>query len=114
MTRRLDWTYHAGDTRGLDMTIHNASGAADLTGVDNIRFALAEDKKSGATRIAKELNSGITITDAAAGQIHIDFEKDDTVNLDGWYRYGVKLAPTSTTENAVLWGIGRIRRTVLK
>jgi len=53
--------------------------------------------------IAKSTADGITITDGAAGEFEIEFEKADTNNLHpGTYNYGIEAVLSGYTDPVVL------------
>ena len=115
MTRRLNFDYHAGDTRGIAMQLFDSNGAIDLSSIDDIRFGIYDFDHPTTQRLLKTKKaSGITVTVAAQGRITVDLTKADTVDLKGFYLYEVRLADTTTSENAVLRGRLKIHRSLLK
>jgi hypothetical protein len=79
-----DFTMFSGDTKVLQITVTDEAGAAiDLTGVDLV-WVLAK-KVTAAPLVTKEIGTGITITDAAAGKFEVAIAPADTENIKGDY-----------------------------
>ena len=73
----LNLSLVAGETRQIAVTLTDSDGVAiDLTD------AAIEYEAGFVTPLTKSLGSGITVTDAAAGQFTIDLEQADTVDYD--------------------------------
>lgn len=120
MTRRIDLTYKAGDTRGIVVTITDSSGAVNLTAINNgtgdIEFGLYDDRKGITERIKKTFSGGgISITDVTNGITKVNLLRSDTAEFDrGFYPYEVSLITDADNEVAVLEGVIQIERSRLR
>lgn len=75
---------YRGDTAAWDFTVTEPDGTAvDLTDAEGIRFT-AKDRPADLdadARIAKTIGDGVTVTDAANGQVRVQLASDDTSAL---------------------------------
>lgn len=89
------FSVYAGDDVELDLTILKTDGTPyDLTGCQEVNYAIARDRKSAAL-VTKTLGSRITITDAVNGKVQIVITSTDTEALDGTYYHEVQVVDAS-------------------
>lgn len=77
MTTRYDLTLYAGETRVVEVTVTDETGA-----VVNLTAATVVYKANFPTPLSKSVDSGITLTTPASGVFEIAFIADDTHHID--------------------------------
>lgn len=84
MATKSDFEFFSGDTQKLKYTIDDADAAParkDLTGA-TITWGLAK-LQGKAPFLTKTIGSGITVTDAANGELDVDLDPADTADVRG-------------------------------
>lgn len=85
----MNATIVSGDDLNLNITAKRSSGdIIDLTGV-TLKFSLFNT--SGTEVLSKTTSSGITITDAAAGEFTVVINSADTAALDDLYKAEIQI-----------------------
>ncbi|QQP93559.1 hypothetical protein IGS68_33605 (plasmid) [Skermanella sp. TT6] len=103
----------AGDTMPVFVIITDQAGAAmNLTGVTAIWQASqgTPARFSPTPVLTKTTDAGITITNAAAGELQIDLEPADTVSLSGDFYHELQLTDASGAVTTPLKGVMHIRK----
>lgn len=139
MGRQQNLAMRSGDDQEIQLTVIDArtGTAMDLTGVQNIQFALARETEPCDTRTVrrygtcgsepsrdclpmgepvfeKELGNGIEILDAVAGTATITIDSADTEPLCGRYYYEVRLTTAAGKKSTILYGRITIRENLIK
>lgn len=104
-----DFTIYQGTDKNVDITIQDENGAAvDLTGVAALVWRAARFSESAKHLLEKVLGnspSELDVTDAAAGQIRVFLDPDDTnALLTGTYHHWVVLTDTNAAISTVTVG----------
>ena len=109
-----DFTMFQGDTKTLEFTVKDGDGAVvDLTGATSIRWNLAR-RVSSAAIITKDLDSGITVIDAANGRFDVSLTSADTENLSGRYYHEAEVIDASGDVATVETGATTINPALIK
>ena len=103
-----DMSIYRGEYKVFECTATEDGAALVLTGA-SIYFAVRDTNPATSITsdadalIAKSTADGITITDGAAGEFEIEFEKADTNALNiGLYHYGIEAILSGYTDPVVL------------
>lgn len=98
-----------GDTLRLRFTVKDTAAAAvDLSGVTAARWAIYR-RHGTAALINKSLGSGISVTDAAAGQVFVSVVSAETALLSpGLHEDELELTISGDIQTAA-WGLIEIR-----
>lgn len=99
----------SGNTRILKVTVLDQDDAiVDLSGA-SADFALS--KRPGSTAlVTKSVGTGITITDAVAGELEVRLDPADTEPLAGGHYYELEVQDASGRRTTVLFGTIQIRK----
>lgn len=100
-----DVEMYSGDTLQLIITVTDSDTglAKNLSGATAIRWELAKSAKVPSTLI-KTLVSGITITNAAMGELRVDILPADTASLKGDFIHELEIIDFAGQVNTVLDG----------
>jgi hypothetical protein len=94
---------HSGDSKILEVTVTDGTGAAvDLTGA-TIAWQLAKSPGESAL-VSKTIGSGIAVTDAVGGIFEITLDAADTAALSGRHYHEAEVTDTSGKVSTVLTG----------
>ncbi len=90
-----------GNTFDLYFNVVDSAGAAvNLSTATAIKYAIGNS--AGTTVIAKTLGSGVTVTNAAAGQFKVNLTAADTASLEGTYRHEAVITFADGSVNTVV------------
>ena len=110
-TQNLLTEIYSGVQKDLLVTCKTASGTPkDLTSA-TITYKIG-DLYAGTTALTKSVGSGITITDATAGEFTISIDAADTASLAGTYTHQLKVTDSSGKSDIILTGTVRINSTL--
>lgn len=104
-----NFSMYSGDDEDIAVTVVDDAGAAvDLTGA-TITWKLA-DSRGGTIEITKvnDSTSGVTITNAAAGEFTIHLSATDTDSLAGVYYHEAQVEDSLGHKTTVLTGYAEI------
>ena len=75
--------YREGTTDPVNITLYSRGSLADITGYTSVAIFLKS--ADGATVVEKATGNGITVNDAAAGDISVQFDEGDLLYANGGY-----------------------------
>jgi hypothetical protein len=101
----LSWTQKAGDSKTLMLTARKPDGTVQsLVGATAIRWQLSRSVNARPPLVSKDLITGITIIDGAAGQISVDILPADTEEIVGMLYHELQVDLADGTRATPLHG----------
>lgn len=98
-----DFRVVSGDNRAIIVVVTDTSGAAVNIAGYTITWALARSRR-GPAIITKTSSSGISITDASAGEFTVSLVPADTRGLQGLYYHEAQIADALNNITTVTTG----------
>jgi len=100
---------HSGDDKELVITINDSSGnAIDLSGLVSAKWSCSKKKSDGSFSstpvVSKSLVSGISVTDAANGELTVTLAQADTKDLSGSFYQELELVDSANKKQTVMTG----------
>jgi len=108
----MNFTIYSGDSRDLIVYVTDSNNNfINITGFI-IEFALVNNDNSQII-LTKDNDLGIIITDAVNGKFIVNLLSADTVNLNGEYKYSIRLTDTSANTSIILAGIMKVEKSLI-
>jgi hypothetical protein len=101
--------YYSGDSLDLVVTVKNDDGdVVDISGAD-ATWVLAPSEGRPSV-VEKTTGSGISLTDAANGEVTISIDPSDTENKEGLYYHELQITDDTGNVSTALSGEFEIKR----
>jgi hypothetical protein len=105
---------HQGDTKRLHISVQDPDGQPiSLVAVESIKWWVAKKVTSTTRLLEKTIGSGITVTNAAGGQLTVEIDPEDTDDVVGDYYHEMEIIDSAGDIGTVLRGTMTVARALV-
>lgn len=113
MATQQTYSIYEGNDHVLAVQVANGSAPMDLGSITAARFWLAKSVSASSAKVEKTLGAGITVTNAAQGQLEIVLSSEDTRALKGELYCELELVNATGKRATVMTGSVTVVPTVI-